>query len=164
METERTLSTSPRNFLQVIFKRKAQILLFFGATVCTVAVGSFIVPPTYEATGQILVKIGREDIYVPILPTGTVSTSPRGRSSLEQINGEIEILKSRFLAEKVVEFMGPAVIYKDLNGTGQEFLTKALRRFQKSLTVEGIRESNVINVSFKHTSPRLAATRPQGFQ
>jgi len=41
---------------------------------------------------------------------------------------------------------------------GQKLLDRALTRFQKSLTVQGIGESNVINISFKHTSPRLAAT------
>jgi len=76
----------------------------------------------------------------------------------DKITAEIEILKSRFLAEKVVMSLGPAVIYKDLDGTGPELLNKAVPRFQKSLTVRGIRESNVINISLKHTNPRLAAT------
>ena len=62
------------------------------------------------------------------------------------------------MAEKVVISLGPAVIYKDLDGTGPELLNKATSRFQESLTVRGIKESNVINISLKHTNPRLAAT------
>ncbi|MFB3074457.1 MAG: Wzz/FepE/Etk N-terminal domain-containing protein, partial [Candidatus Methylomirabilales bacterium] len=62
MDEETGPSTSLRDFLHVIFKRKFQILLFFGITVCTVAIGSFVVRPTYEATAQILIKIGRENI------------------------------------------------------------------------------------------------------
>ncbi len=158
MEIEKAPSLSLKDLLIVTFKRKTQILVFFGSTVFIAAIASFIVPPTYEARAQILLKIGREDIHVPILPTGTVSTSPKGRSSLEQINAEIQILKSRFIAEKVIESLGPAVIYKDLNSVGHKLLDRALTRFQESLTVQGIGESNVINISFKHTSPRLAAT------
>jgi uncharacterized protein involved in exopolysaccharide biosynthesis len=40
--------TSLRDFLHVLFKRKIQILLFFGVTVCTVAIGTAITKPTYD--------------------------------------------------------------------------------------------------------------------
>ena len=64
--------TSLRDFLQVVFKRKAQIVLFFVVTVCTVAIGTFVTKPTYEAKAHILVKVGRESMYVP----ATGSSSP----------------------------------------------------------------------------------------
>jgi len=58
----------------------------------------------------------------------------------------------------VVKSLGPAVIYKDLNGAGQELQNRAVIRFQKSLTISGIGETNVINIKFKHKSSRMAAT------
>ncbi len=153
METEVKLSTSVKNLLHLIFKRKTQILLIFGATVCTVAIASFMQTPMYEATAQILIRVGRENVYVPAAgDAGPIFDKG------DHITAEIEILRSRFLAEKVVMSLGPAVIYKDLDGTGPELLNRAVARFQKSLTVRGIRESNVINMSLKHTNPRLAAT------
>ena len=73
MDTETSLNMSPRDFLHVFFKRKIPILLFFGVTVCVVAIGSFMQKPRYEATAQILVKMGRENIYVPTNPgTGPI--------------------------------------------------------------------------------------------
>jgi len=153
METEVKLRTLVQNLLHLIFKRKTQVLLVFGATVCTVAIASFMQTRMYEATAQILIKIGRENVYVPAAGgAGPIF------DKADQITPEIEILRSRFLAEKVVMSLGPAVIYKDLDGTGPELLNKAVSRFQKSLTVRGIKESNVINISLKHTNPRLAAT------
>jgi uncharacterized protein involved in exopolysaccharide biosynthesis len=155
METEVRLSTSLKNILHLIFKRRTQILLVFGATVCTVAIASYMTTPTYEATAQILVKIGREDIYMPTLPGGGTAKPIVSSGRTEQRNSEMEILRSRFLAQRVVESLGPAVIYKDLDGTN---LARAVGRFKGALTVQAVKGSNVISLSFKHTNPRLAAT------
>jgi len=170
MEMEATTSTSLRDFLHVVFKRKNHILLFFIVTVCTVAIGSLVVKPTYEATSQILVKIGRENLYAPA--SGNVAPVVSFNRE-EQINSEIEILQSRFLAEKVVESLGPTVIYKDLSENSEGFLSglfrkaharetppveKAVLKFQKALKVEGVRKSDVIHIRFKHKDPQMAAT------
>ena len=172
MNTEETTSTSLRDFLHVVFKRKIHILLFFIVTVCTVAIGTLATKPTYEATAQILVKIGRENLYVPTVPAGGNANPVFSFNREEQINSEIEILKSRFLAEKVVESLGPGVIYKGMDKNDQGLLSglfrraharespvdKAVLRLQKDLKVEGVKKSDVIDVSFKHNDPQMAAT------
>ena len=170
-------SASLRDFLHVVFKRKGRILLFFGVTLGTVAVVTFMTSPTYEATAQILVKIGREDVYLPHLPEGRVRPAIRVTRE-EQINGEIEILKSRFLAEKVVESLGPTIIYEDLNDPARGFLGSlfqapnneqsppdeagqtivAAMRLKRAITIEGVPKSGVINISFQHTDPLMAGT------
>jgi len=142
--------SSLRDFLQVIFKRKSQILLFFIATICTVALGTFIASPKYEATAQILVKMGRENLYVP--PNSTNSQIINNFNSDAQINSEIELLKSRSLAEKVIKSLGSETIYEDLDATD------AVLKFQKALSIEGIKKSDVIHLSFKHKDPKMAAT------
>ena len=63
MDAEARMGISVRDFLHVVFKRKAVIVLFLFVAVCTVAVASFRQKRTYEATAQILVKVGRENIY-----------------------------------------------------------------------------------------------------
>ncbi|MEE8161311.1 MAG: Wzz/FepE/Etk N-terminal domain-containing protein [Acidobacteriota bacterium] len=177
MDQERMPSASLRDFLHVVFKRKGRILLFFGVTLGTVAVVTFMTSPTYEATAQILVKIGREDVYLPDLPEGRVRPAIRVTRE-EQINGEIEILKSRFLAEKVVESLGPTIIYEDLNDPARGFLGSlfqapnneqsppdeagqtivAAMRLKRAITIEGVPKSGVINISFQHTDPLMAGT------
>jgi uncharacterized protein involved in exopolysaccharide biosynthesis len=97
MDIQLPVRSSLRDFLHVLFKRKVQILLFFFATVCTVTIGTFLMKPTYEATSQILVKIGRENLYVPTVPnSGNNPVINVNRE--EQLNSEIEILKSPSLA------------------------------------------------------------------
>ena len=101
-------------FLHIVFKRKTQILLFFFVTVCTVAVGTLTAKPSYDTVAQLLIKVERENIYVPTVPTSGASSPVLSFNREEQINSEIEILKSRFLAEKVVLSLAPATIYEGL--------------------------------------------------
>lgn len=170
MDSAEPTRTSLRDFLQVLFKRKVQILLFFFATMLSVAGGTFMAKPTYEAVSQLLVKIGREDVYVPL--TGSSSLPVARVDREEQINSELEILKSQSLAEDVVKFFGPKNIYKPEPGWGlglglRKMFTdahaeispvqEAVKRLQEDLSVEGIKKSNVISVSFKHEDPRTAA-------
>ncbi len=139
---------SLRDFFHAIFKRKNQILLFFFAITCTVAVGTFVVQPTYEAKIQILVKLGRESVYVPQSGRNNPIISVDREN---QINSAIEVLKNRSLIESVIKSLGPKAIYKDLDHT------KAVLAFQGSLSITRIKGSNVIAVSFKHKDPKMAA-------
>lgn len=166
---------SLRDVPDIIFKRKVQILLAFMAVVSAVAIGTLLVKPNFRATALILVKLGRESIFVPALsniaPVININRS-------EQINSEIEILKSRSLAEKVVAALGPSVIYKSKSDekplivnrlsidaeprlpsneiTALKF-EKAVSNLQKGLEIKEIKKSIVIQVDFKHEDPKMAA-------
>ena len=168
MDAMQTTKTSLRDFLNVVFKRKSQILLFFFATVLTVAIGTFMVKPTYEAISQILLKLGRENLYVPHTSSGSPVIN---LDRQEQINSEIEILTSQSLAEQVVKDLGPTTIYEDLNKGGWKIFNlirkdleagqspdeKAILKLRKALEVEGVKKSNVIAIRFRHTDPQMAA-------
>lgn len=178
MENEARSGMSLRGSLRVIFKRQNTIVLFFGVTVCTVAVASVVATPTYEATAQVLVKVGMEAVYTPTLPTRDTEQIVRVDRQ-QQINSEIEILRSRFLAQRVVDSLRPEVIYKDLDNSGGGFLSnlfrategdqsptqsngdsiieKAVTNLQKNTTIGAVKSSDVINVSFRHTDPQVAA-------
>jgi uncharacterized protein involved in exopolysaccharide biosynthesis len=168
MGTAELPRTSLRDFLRILFKRKTQILIFFCATFFTVAVGTFLTKPTYQAVAQILVKLGRENIYVP---TSGSSNPVINFNREEQINSEIEILKSRSLAMEVLNELGPKTVYEDIadgpagifaailpsKGSTRTPAENALLTMQKALDVQGIKKSDVIEVSFKHTDPEIAA-------
>ena len=167
MDSNEIKRVSLKDFLHIIFKRKMQILLFFSATVCTVAVASFVIKPTYMATAQILVKAGRENLYIPI---GSDMSPIISSDIREQINSEIEILRSRSLAEEVAAFLSPKTIYPNLRDKGsgivkaiigghepRSLADKAVLKLQKNVKVEWIKNSNVIKVSFKHKDPKMAA-------
>jgi polysaccharide biosynthesis protein PslE len=168
METQETSQTSLRNFLYVLFKRRTLILLFFFATVCTVAIGTFVIDPVYEAYSQVLVKVGRENLYVP--PTGNVSPVI-SLNREEQINSEIEIVRSRSLLEQVVQAIGPTMVYQELEEERTGILGRilggettepspadsAVLLLEKALQVDAIKKSNVIEITFQHKDPLMAA-------
>ena len=169
MKTPEPTSASLRDFLNVIFKRKYQILLFFFVIFSAVAIATLLTKPTYQATCQILVKPGREKIFIPATGRSSPVISVNRE---EQLNSEIEIIKNRSLAQEVVAAIGPATIYPELgrkeNGIlaslfsgskeQQSPLEKTLLKLQKNLDVQGIKKSNIIQISFNHTSPKMAAT------
>jgi len=167
MDSNEIKRVSLKDFLHLIFKRKIQILLFFSATVCTVTVASFVIKPTYMATAQILVKVGRENLYIP---TGSDSNPIISSNIREQVNSEIVILRSRSLTEEVVASLSPKTIYTNLNDKRSGIVkanisehearllaNRAVLKLQKNLKVEWIKNSTVIKVSFKHKDPKIAA-------
>lgn len=190
MEPQQKVGISVRDILFICFKRKSQIIIFFLATFCTVAVGTFAVKPVYKAQAQVLVKVGRENVYVPA--TGNLSPVFRVDRA-EKLNSAIEILKSPSLVEETVLTMGPTVLYEDLRGDDQsrlsailksvksnikkavkrllpdrrgseiqlgkeeKILNDAILKFADNLKIEGIRDSTIINISFRHQDPRIAA-------
>jgi polysaccharide biosynthesis protein PslE len=176
MDSEIGSQLSLRDFLHLVFKRRIQILLFFAATVITVAAGTLLATPTYEAKSQILVKIGRENLYLPTVPANTNQSPVISINREEQINSEIEILTSPALLEKMAAVLGPTRIYDDMeNGNGWlkailgkiawgrqkeplSPLQEAVLRLQKDLSVEAIKKSNVIEIALKHPDPQMAAT------
>jgi uncharacterized protein involved in exopolysaccharide biosynthesis len=119
MDTSAKSNFSLRDFLDIVFKRKIPILVFFSATFFTVAIGTFLAKPIYEASSQILVKVGRENLYVPTGGRTTMSIRPNPEQFM---NSELEILGSRSLVEKVVDSIGPAAMYRSQNNKDQMIL------------------------------------------
>ncbi|MCX5844388.1 MAG: Wzz/FepE/Etk N-terminal domain-containing protein, partial [Deltaproteobacteria bacterium] len=158
---EKRRSGGLRDLLIILFKHKSKILITFLATVISVTAGSFLLPPTYEAKSTLLVKFGREFIYRP--EVGEKPSDSRSSIAINQeeiINSEIQIMTSRDLVEKVITTLGMENIYPDILESpprGMTALEASARGFEKNLNVEGIKKSNVIEVSFQHKDPQMAA-------
>jgi uncharacterized protein involved in exopolysaccharide biosynthesis len=159
MEQERETS-SLRDFLTVLFKHKSKILLIFLFTVITVSAGTFLIASVYEAKSSLLVKFGREYIYRPEVGDTKSTVSFQSFNQEEAIRSEIQILTSNDLIEKVINTLGVHNLYPDMikNPTRKmKPLEAAILKFEKKISVENIRKSNVIEVSFQHKDPGIAA-------
>ena len=154
---EEQQSGSLRDFLTVLFKNKYKIVTVFLVTVVTVSIVSFLLPPTYEAKSSLLVKIGREYVY---RPEGLDKAPVVSVNQEEAINSEINIMASRDLVQKVITTLGVAQIYPELvNSPPSEVtpLEAAIINFSKDLNVAAVKKSNVLEVTFRHKNPRIAA-------
>jgi uncharacterized protein involved in exopolysaccharide biosynthesis len=166
MEDQSLTPTQIRTVFYVMLKHKWKILTLFLSTVITVAVGSLLATPIYRASSRLLVKPGREDIYVS--PTGG-SPSVIDRFRDQKVNAEIAILESPSLATELVDRFGVNRLfdYPDRTLKGRVFKENKRTEFppmenvyesvQGSLQVSAADDSNVINVSFEWPDPVIAA-------
>ena len=108
---ERYPERSLRDFLYILFRHKWKVIVFFLAVMITVTLGTFLVAEIYRAEAKLMVRIGRENVSLdPTATTGQVISIGQSRES--EINSELEILKSRALALKIVDAIGPQVFLK----------------------------------------------------
>jgi polysaccharide biosynthesis protein PslE len=88
----------------VIRRRKAIILATTLGMILVVYLGLWFVPERYEAAAELLVMLGRENTQAPVVAQkGNVYPSGVQR---EEINSDIQLLKSRELIEGVVDVEG----------------------------------------------------------
>jgi len=167
-----------KDLLEVLFKRKVMILLFFVATVCTAVIGVlFFETAEYEAFSKILIEPSRGYVSDRSLP----SDDPRHRVSEfsleQQIDLALQVLKDNELSTRVVNKIGPGVIYEEIEKPGLKkklLLALGLRspEDEKAVPVAEIaalklqdnlivlrtgRESSIIYVGFRHKDPEVAA-------
>jgi uncharacterized protein involved in exopolysaccharide biosynthesis len=153
----------------IIKKHKWKILTLFLSTVITVAVCSFFstATPIYQASSRLLVKPGREDVYVS--PAGG-SPAVIGRSTQgEKINTEIAILRSSALVVELVDRFGVNRLfeYHDRIPKGKPFkkikkpkippIEEVHRSVRERLEISRVPKSNIINVTFGWPDPVISA-------
>ena len=145
-----------KNLKDILRKHKTLVAITFLVVVAVVAGVTFLMPPVYEAKSSLLVKLSKDDTVRPEVG----STGPRFVLNLSQdelINTELQILRDRALAERVIRSFGLARMYPGLVGESVSPMEAAIVLFEKNLELTGVRKSNVIWVSFKHSDPEIAA-------
>jgi len=127
------------------------MLAFFVVVVLSVTVLSLMAPRIYRSEAKLLVRLGRESIALdPTATTGQIAPVQRSRQS--EILTELDILKSRKIAEKVVDVMGPDAILKTSTGETAGLDTRAPGFFTK-LTRRIRRAARILRRRFAHVSP-----------
>lgn len=176
-----------RDVLHIIFKRKFVILVFFIAVLAGGFAGLKLTAPTYAATAKLMLKIGREDIYVPVVSGTTMNTPLWPVAREEQLNSEIQIITSGDLVQALVEKMTPQGLYPSMFVTHPWYTPKGLvqrviglytaidayfaplsanptpeqraikRLSRKDLVVKGTGDSHVFEVTVYSKIPDVAA-------
>jgi capsular exopolysaccharide synthesis family protein len=162
IRSERSL----RDLYSVLFRHKWKMLLFFCFVFITVAVVTFCSDEIYRSEARLLVRLGRETVTLdPTATTGPIIPVVQSREN--EMATELEILKSREIAEKVVDSIGlGSFIQSDrtkknllqrLNlATHLSDRDEAVKQIMNNLDVETQRNSWIISVSYNATSSKLA--------
>jgi uncharacterized protein involved in exopolysaccharide biosynthesis len=166
-----------RYFLHTMCKRKKLIVTLFLSTVTIAAISTFLSTPVYEATAQILVKVGRENLFTPPASLSKEVSEPKffGDNQEAQTNSEVEILKSSTLAKNIITSIGVKNIYPKIVSDKHKFnmgifsdtvtsemtssaaVDQAVALLQKNLHIESIKKTNVIQLTFLHNDHDIAS-------
>lgn len=97
---------SLRDLLYVVFGHKYKMVIFMVLLFGVVVARTFLQTGTYRSESRLLLRIGRE--MVALDPTVTIGEIAHINRTYDwEINSELEILRSREIAERVVDEMGP---------------------------------------------------------
>ena len=161
---------SLRDILTVVFKRCRLIVIFALSVFLLVMTVSLLAPRTYEVTATLLVNSMRAE--VPIAPIEVSQVIARVRE--QDLNTEIEMLKSRGLIEETVNALGVEESPKPNTGWATRMVGSIRRilggsqqlspvdgfvvRLLKELRVSAVRRSNLIRINYVSQDP-VWATR-----
>jgi succinoglycan biosynthesis transport protein ExoP len=141
------------SYWRIIWRRKWMIALFVLVTTLTVLVVSFLVTPIYEASATLHIKEPMPSVLGGDILGGGFSALP----VKEEINTQIEILKSRSLLERVIRQQGLMErfgIRSELPEAQRLQAAQALLR--KNLSASNIPNTRLIRISVRSPDPRLA--------
>ena len=100
-------SATLRDVLFILFRQDTKILLFFTTIIVAVVLATIFSPSVYQSESKILIKLGRESLADPSLTNVVNPILSVGQSRDSDIASGIELMKSRELAERVVDQFGP---------------------------------------------------------
>ncbi|MFC1683838.1 GumC family protein [Candidatus Zixiibacteriota bacterium] len=164
MEQPRGRIVSTRDVLFVIFKRLKLIILIFVITVGTVILGTFLSKPIYQSSTKVILNreisesVMRLSLWIPFGRTFDLE---------EEINSEMELIKSRPVAEVVVDKLDQMAAEDEataqqVDSTGAQEIQPQQDRLgrilalQRSIGAEPVKKSDVIQITFKDGDPERA--------
>lgn len=149
-------STPLRDILTQAFRDRWRIALTFAVGMALTAVAATLPSKKYTAEAALLLRLGREYIYTP--EVGEAGGSPVAYDREQLQVAEARILASREVKERVLQKLGAATVYPNLADEPQaKQRDAAVLAFEKALQAELVRGSNVLQISFTHKDPQMAA-------
>ena len=161
-------SFSLRDFLTIVFRHSRLIALSFLGILAGAILIAALQPNRYEASMKILVKRERMD---PVVTPANAQPQPAAEVNEEQLNSEVELIKSRDLLEKVVLACGleksqgnlwsPILRAIGRGGDGtvnnNARIEGAIRALDRHLRADVIKKTNMIGIDYSSPKPELAA-------
>jgi uncharacterized protein involved in exopolysaccharide biosynthesis len=163
-------SPTLRDLLAIAFRHRRLMMISFLGILLGAILGAVLQPSRYEAGMKILVKRERVDPVV----TSEASNLPQFASAVseEELNSELELLKSRDLLEKIVLASGlehqrdspwSRLLAALMAHTGAQApekdtrIARAVLTLEKALKMGVVTKTNIISVKYESPDPELSA-------
>ena len=160
-----------RDIVTPLFRHRRLVLLTFLGLVLGTLLGIILLPKDYEAKMKILVK--RERVDTAVSPGRDAALASPGDVTEEELNSEVELLKSRDLLEKVVvscnlqesvpspfwtRFFPAAAAHATEDGRDNtKNVSRAVSVLENKLQIEPLKKTDLIQVTYDSSDPQLAA-------
>lgn len=149
-----------REFLIIAFKDRKRIAWGFIIPMLLAIGISFIPTPRYEAVSTVLVRMGREYLYRPEVGDAT-NQQPIVLDRDQALHAEVEIIGSRDQLESVINQVGVERLYPAIAAKKEDselpHKSEAVLEMQRRLDVLLLKDTNIIQISFKHPDPKISA-------
>lgn len=171
-DSQPNLNVTLRDVVAPLFRQRRLATLLFLGIFFGAILAMLLLPRKYEAEMKILVNRDRVDAVVTPNPDAPIAAQQMGVIGEEDLNSEVELLKSRDLLEKVVLLCGLETQHKStwermvqragelLGGThasGEARLARAVQELEERLVVDPLKKTTLIRVSYTARDPELAA-------
>ncbi|MBU5614637.1 GumC family protein [Geomonas azotofigens] len=161
METENfqmmTNTKAAVHYVGTVFRNKCLVSSTFITVLMFAVLVALLTEPLYEAKSTVLIKMGREYLARPELGERIAApTMAINQDGL--ISSELQILSSKELRDKVVKDITATKLYPDLlslQDVNVEDLAET--RLEKTLKLNKVKNSNVIEIAYEHADPLIAA-------
>lgn len=160
-----------RDAVAPVFRQRRLASTIFIGIFSGAMLAAVLMPRKYEAEMKILVNRDRIDPAVSPNPDSRVVTGQAASITEEDLNSEVELLKSRDLLEEVVVACGLESRNDELwgriarwsgafGGPGpahKRRLARAVRALDSRLIIDPLKKTSVIRVTYSSVNPELAA-------
>jgi uncharacterized protein involved in exopolysaccharide biosynthesis len=149
---------SLRDSIAPLFRHRRLVVVSFAGIFLGSGLATFLLPRQYEAEMKILIRRERVDPVVTADKTALVESHPE--VSEEQLQSEVELLKSRDLLEQVVRTCRLDSIREQATAEepdAQARLARAVRTLENTLQADPIKKTNLISATYKSRDPVRAA-------
>lgn len=141
--------SSVRDVVSVLFQHKWKIAILWLLVSATVTVMTYAAREVYESEAKLLIKLGRESVSLDPTVSGPTIGISQNRES--EVNSELAILKSRYLAEYVVDTLGEEILLSEPDETpGANEAIERLREVRRRLREAGdARQDLMVSLDFE---------------
>jgi uncharacterized protein involved in exopolysaccharide biosynthesis len=147
--------------LQLWRAKWLMFLVFVPIALVGVAI-TLLAPTKYAANTRLLVRLGQEYVFDPIVGDAAKGAFPQQE---EVLQAETELARSPVIAERVIAGMGLSQLYPNLAEAklrardGGAYLVdqEALEAFAADFDVSSAPKSSILRMTFAHEEPTLAA-------
>ncbi len=163
------------DFVVIAQRHWRLIALGLLGTLGLAIVATAMIKPKYRSEALLLVRLGRENLGVdPIAGMGDKAGVNMVDTRENEINSMTNVIKSRQMAEQVVDRLTPAVILDEPDSLKERVLSlvggrlfpyyaisdrdKAVLTLQNKLRIKALEKSSVIRVSYDSPDPLQART------